>query len=271
MQGVDEGGHLVAPPLLPDRVVRLRPSAPPVLEVEAVEGELGVAPVAAVWIADEVHVKAVHVVVAHDLHENLLGVGAHLGDARVQIAVVVVAAVRLQVAPLVPVEPEDLARLSDEEGVEPGVDLQRRVGGMCFLDQVGQGIEARLAERVEVVRHRFHPSTEVGVTPLADLDEKGVEVPPVRPLDQRVDLLRRLETLVEAVDPQCPVLGRPAGDDGRFRCGGRLRDDLREHRDLLDDLRRGIAAAGRRSDQEKGHQEPPAPRHGGQLCPVESH
>src|SRR5260221_14755489 len=78
---------------------------------------------------------------------------------------------------------------------------------------------------LDVAGQRFDAPLDIGVAALADLDEERVEIALVGARDQGVDLLRALEPLVEAVDPEGAVLRSSLGKDRRLvwdRGGGGL-------------------------------------------------
>src|SRR5438309_11124270 len=115
----------------------------------------------------------------------------------------------------------DAARLSAEESVDPGVDLDARHRRMGEPDHVRWRIEVARAR--DVLRPRLIRALEIRVAGLADLDEQRVEVGSAGICDELIHLGGRLDPVVERVDPEGAVLGL-AQRDRSGRWGGCSRD-----------------------------------------------
>ena len=89
------------------------------------------------------------------------------------------------------------------------------------LDEVLECVEAR--RKVRIFGARLERLEVIGIAAAAHLDKQCVQVGGACPRDKVVDLARRLEAVVESVDPDGAQLGRIERLDGRGERGQKHR------------------------------------------------
>ena len=148
---------------------------------------------------------AVDVVIAGKVDEEAMQVDLDLGHARIQVGAGL--AVGGAVPPIAAVTRVHAARLTREKGVHPGVHLDPWHRCVREPDDIGQWVE--VARAGDVFRARLVGAVEVRVACFADLHDQRVQVGSPRIGHELFDLGRRLDSIVEGIDPDRAVLGRP--------------------------------------------------------------